>query len=124
MSLEGAIAAHRFGLGARPGEIERASRDPRTWLMSQLNVPADQPQPVSGVALKSGGDLVVDMIAYQRERQMEKRNGTGEDPVKLFFKNRIGLFMQELQARFAQGFTTEMPFAERLESNSFQAPRL
>jgi len=114
MSLEGAIAAHRFGLGARPGEIERASRDPKTWLLSQLNMPADEPQPIGGATLKSGGDLVVDMIAYQRERQMEKRNGTGEDPVKLFFKNRVGLFMQELQARFAQGFTTEKPFAERL----------
>ncbi len=114
MSLEGAIAAHRFGLGARPGEIERASRDPKTWLMAQLTMPADQPQPIGGASLKSGADLVVDMFAYQRERQMEKRNGTGEDPVKLFFKNRVGLYLQELQARFAQGFTTEKPFAERL----------
>ena len=33
MSLEGAIAANRFGLGARPGEIARASDNPKAWLM-------------------------------------------------------------------------------------------
>ena len=36
MSLEGAIAAHRFGLGARPGEIDSASRNPKAWLLAQI----------------------------------------------------------------------------------------
>jgi uncharacterized protein (DUF1800 family) len=115
MSLEAAIAVQRFGLGARPGEIERASRDPKAWLMAQIGAPADQPQPVDGEALKSGGELVADLIQYQRERQMEKRSGEGvTDPVKQFFKDRVGLYMKEMQARFAQGFTSERPFAERL----------
>jgi uncharacterized protein (DUF1800 family) len=114
MTLEGAIAAHRFGLGARPGEIERASRDPKNWLMTQLNGPADQPQPLDGSALMSGGALVTDMVAYQRERAMERRNGTGEDPVKTFFKNRVALYLKEMSARFALGFSTDKPFAERL----------
>jgi len=34
--LQGAIAATRFGMGARPGEIEAASSDPRGWLKSQI----------------------------------------------------------------------------------------
>ena len=36
MSLEGAIAAHRFGLGARPGEIAQRQRSPKAWLMDQI----------------------------------------------------------------------------------------
>jgi uncharacterized protein (DUF1800 family) len=34
--IEGAIATNRFGLGARPGEIEEAATDPRSWLMAQV----------------------------------------------------------------------------------------
>ncbi len=114
MTLEGAIAAHRFGLGARPGEIEHASLNPRNWLMAQLNGPADQPQPLDGQPFMSGGALVADMVQYQKERAREKRMGTGEDPVKLFFKNRVQIYNREMAARYALGFSTERPFAERL----------
>ena len=113
MSLAGAIAAHRFGLGARPGEIESASTKPKAWLMSQLNSPADQPAPLNGGAFKSGGELVVEMLQYQRDRARERRNGGGEDPVKLFFKTKAQEFQDELAARYAHGFTTDRPFAER-----------
>ena len=113
MSLEGAIAVHRFGLGARPGEINRASRNPKAWLLSQLNIAADQPEPLDGGSFKSGGDLVVEMLQYQRERAMEKRMGTQSDPVKDFFKTRVKFFTDELAARYQLGFTTDRPFAER-----------
>ena len=44
--LNAAIAVTRFGLGARPGEIEDASRDPRGWLHGQIRREgADQPTP-------------------------------------------------------------------------------
>jgi uncharacterized protein (DUF1800 family) len=114
MSLEGAIAVHRFGLGARPGEIDRASRDPRAWLLSQINSPAQAPAALDGSPLKSGGALVVEMLQYQRDRAMERRNGTGADPVKTFFKVKAQEFSDELAARYAHGFTTDRPFAERL----------
>jgi len=43
-SLNAAIAVTRFGLGARPGEIEAASRDPHGWLKAQIRREgADQP---------------------------------------------------------------------------------
>jgi len=38
----GAVAACRFGLGARPGEIAEAAHDPRGWLVAQL-APAAAP---------------------------------------------------------------------------------
>lgn len=114
MSLEGAIAAHRFGLGARPGEIERASRNPKNWLLTQINTAADQPTPLSGTSFKNGGDAVVDLLKYQREQFMARRAGTGGDPVKNFFQFRAKVFLDELAARYAHGFTTDRPFAERL----------
>jgi uncharacterized protein (DUF1800 family) len=44
--LQGAIAATRFGMGAKPGEIAAASSDPRGWLKAQIKasaaiIPAD-----------------------------------------------------------------------------------
>jgi len=115
MSLEGAIAAHRFGLGARPGEVDAASSNPKGWLLSQISSPADQPRPLGGDSLKDGGALVAEMIQYQRERALARKEGGQEaDPVKAFFKDRVGLYMKEMSARFALGFTTERPFAERI----------
>ena len=114
MSLEGAIAAHRFGLGARPGEIDRASRNPKNWLLTQINVAADQPAPLPGYSFKTGGEAVVEMLQYQRDQAMARRNGTGGDPVKRFFQTRAKVFLDELAARYAHGFTTDSPFAERL----------
>ena len=79
MSLEGAIAAHRFGLGARPGEIEAASPSPRSWLLRQLDSPAEQPTPLDGGApLSSGGELVSELLAF-RKRIRRMRIARGEN---------------------------------------------
>ena len=33
------IAVMRFGLGARPGDLDRAAGDPRAWLRAQTRGP-------------------------------------------------------------------------------------
>ena len=66
MSLEGAIAAHRFGLGARPGEIARASANPKAWLTDQLNGGAPQPPPLpGGQPYANAGKLVSEEEDYK-----------------------------------------------------------
>jgi len=115
MSLEAAVAVHRFGLGARPGEIAAAGSAPKQWLMRQLDSGPDQPQPVDGGApFLSGGGLVTEFNAYRRDRAMERKSGNPPDPVKTFFRVRGAEFQRELAARLALGFTTDKPFAERL----------
>jgi uncharacterized protein (DUF1800 family) len=121
MSLEGAIAAHRFGLGARPGEIEAASIAPKEWLLRQLSLPVAQPEPVDGGApLPSGGALVTELFQYRQERHKEREKGKAvadadsADPAKAFFKTRVPRYLREMSARFAAGFTTSAPFTERL----------
>ncbi|MGH6829026.1 MAG: hypothetical protein ACREFW_08970, partial [Rhizomicrobium sp.] len=57
MSLDAAIAVHRFGLGAGLGEIEAASADPKAWLVGQLG-PGDVPVPPDGGSFASGGNLL------------------------------------------------------------------
>ena len=128
MSLEGAIAANRFGLGARPGEIDAASAAPKQWLLRQLDSPADQPQPIDGGdAFKSGGDLVAELMQYRMEQRQQRKLATSAvdttatpqaapnaDQIKALFKARGQEFQREIAARFSLGFTTTRPFSERL----------
>lgn len=120
MSLEGAIAAHRFGLGARPGEIDRASGNPKSWLLGQINGPAPQPRPVAGESFANAGRLVAEEDEYKVHKFMNKGNkkkGQPRDPStpKMGDGNiRKRTYLDEMSARFALGFTTDRPFAERL----------
>jgi len=64
--LKAAIAATRFGLGARPGEIAEARRDPHGFLRAQIRRDgADLP---AGVATSS------ERLGEFREYQLEKRD--------------------------------------------------
>jgi uncharacterized protein (DUF1800 family) len=112
MSLEGAIAVHRFGLGARPGEIEAASRDPKAWLMAQVGTAAEQPLLPDGGAYPDSGTLVrqeQDMIAARRAF---KAGDT--EALKKQAGGRLKIFTDEMVGRFQLGFTTARPFAEHL----------
>ena len=42
--IRAAVAAHRFGYGARPGELADIKRDPQGWLLEQIRGPADDPE--------------------------------------------------------------------------------
>ncbi len=119
MSLEGAIAVHRFGLGARPGEIAAASGDPKAWLLAQIGTAADEPVQDDGSAFPDSGTLVRQEQEQIRERVAFK-NGQislkdqSPDAVKKFIAPRIKIFRDEMAARFRLGFTTDRPFAEHL----------
>ncbi len=112
MSLEGAIAVHRFGLGSRPGEIEAASQDPRGWLVAQIGTGAEQPVPPGGGVYPDCGTLVrqeQDMIAARRafkagDTEAQKKQAGG----------RLKIFTDEMAGRFNLGFVTARPFAEHL----------
>ena len=65
-ALQGAIAATRFGLGARPGEIEAASADPKGWLIAQIRPEgADQPEG----PLPTSTDRMAALYALQAQRK-------------------------------------------------------
>ena len=70
-----AIAATRFGLGARPGEIEAAKADPQGFLSAQIRRDgADLPQDdgeTSAVRFEQ-------MRAFQQQKKMERERKDGE----------------------------------------------
>ena len=110
MSLEGAIAAHRFGLGARPGEIDSASRSPKAWLMAQIDRPGEQPKSTDGQPLLNAGQLLKIETQYKVDRFMSKGHAAKDDPKAGKVQNvRKEQYLHELGARYALGFTTERP---------------
>lgn len=114
MSLEGAIAAHRFGLGARPGEIDSASRNPKAWLLAQIDRPGEQPKSTDGQPLLNAGQLLKIETQYKIDKFMSHGVKKIDPKVNKVQNARKEQYLRELGARYALGFTTERPLAERL----------
>lgn len=95
----GAIAATRFGLGARPGEIEDAARDPFGWALAQIE-PGAAP---AWIGLPHSSELI------DEARRLE-----AEQPVaalrRPWFETTI---RREHLHRVVHACTTEAPFRER-----------
>ncbi|KRA58672.1 hypothetical protein ASD79_14965 [Caulobacter sp. Root655] len=111
-----AIAATRFGLGARPGEIAAARSDPRGFLTAQIRPQgADQPQ--------AGAEGSAQRLSDFRDYQMQKRDAKaaqGEvggnpkpDPLKDAKKMLRDDTGGDFLARAQLASTTDAAFRER-----------
>jgi uncharacterized protein (DUF1800 family) len=142
MSIEGVIAANRFGLGAKPGDVATVSRDPRGWLLAQLTPERDLPAP-----LLSLPSTVDDMSAFFKWiRQIaDEAKAHGMDPYHLkpqvapgaamsagamagggrsgdggfsiereYVKAFLPRYAVAVKARYDVAVSTERPFFERL----------
>src|SRR5215467_11709386 len=107
--LSSTIAANRFGLGARPGDLAAIGDDGRGWLRSQLPAAA----PVLGDAgLDSSAAVLGRAFALQRQIQLERRSGADvQQRLPQFIRPIYGT---EATARFRQALLTDRPFLERL----------
>ena len=122
--LEAAIAATRFGLGARKGEIAEAARDPRGYLKGQIHRSGAETFP-------TGGDTstvrLAEFRAYRRERVQAGRQAPPQagdatamapasqvdaavNAAQQFIRRKGPL---DVQARTLLGATTEAGFRER-----------
>src|SRR5215510_8974805 len=106
MSLEGTLAANRFGLGAKPGEIDSASGDPKAWLLGQLR---HDDTAVSFSAFPQTATLVEDLLKRRQAVQAMDR-----EAIRNFLMEARQTYLQEMAARFRHGFITDAPFRERL----------
>ncbi len=112
--LTAAIAATRFGMGARPGEIAAAASDPRGWLEAQVQTGAAI---ISTDGLRSTQDVFAERIA---DASMVGARGAGEpdEETRQAIQQRIqreareGLRL-EIEARTQHAASTGASFAER-----------
>jgi uncharacterized protein (DUF1800 family) len=109
--LNAAIAATRFGLGAKPGEIDQAHLDPREFLAAQISPRgADLPDP----AAPDSRRRFADFAAYQETQKAARQDGDPKsDPVKAAAKMLRDGTGADFLARVRLGATTEAAFRER-----------
>jgi uncharacterized protein (DUF1800 family) len=113
--MQAEIAALRFGLGARPGDLADAAGDPRGWLMAQIK----------GAVLLAGntplapsGQIFTEVQAAREQRQQMRREAAAQsaadtalNPVRDAY---LPHYRAQVLARAQSAALTARPFAERL----------
>jgi uncharacterized protein (DUF1800 family) len=110
-----AIALNRFGLGARPGELDRLA-SPEAWLLRQLE---GSPPVLRGDGLRSSAETLGRALERRKqevEQRRARRAGTDTSPSPLLKLPAIyrPVYFDEVHARFTHTITTDRPFLERL----------
>ena len=116
--LAAAIAANRFGLGARPGELAMVERDPEDWLRQQLK---GRPPELAGAGLKPSAETLKGALELRQalaQARREKKQGD-EDAAKVAAALKLPAlyrpaYIDESFARFSHAVSTDRPFLERL----------
>jgi uncharacterized protein (DUF1800 family) len=113
-ATDAAIAVNRFGLGARPGELQ-ALGSPQSWLLGQLQ---DAPPVLRGAGLKPSAQTLRQALEL-RQAIMEQRRDrkAGDEPQAAVRKLPAvyrPVYFDEIHARFSHAVSTDRPFLERL----------
>ena len=115
MKTATAIAANRFGLGARPGDLERIDKNPRAWLLDQLEGPSQTPADIRD--LPASARVLVEIQSLRREQRELRRPAEGEpapDIVEKYGRTVRGHYLEQANARYRNAARTDYPFYERL----------
>jgi len=106
------IAANRFGLGARPGELERIVRNPVSWLTDQLGGPSRLPAEISD--LPDSASVFEEVQDVRRDQRAAKRDEPAADIVEKYGRVVRRHYVEQTAARYRTAARTDMPFHERL----------
>jgi uncharacterized protein (DUF1800 family) len=122
------VAANRFGLGARPGELDLIGADARGWLEAQLRGPAPA---LAASGLRPSADILRDAAVIRQQLQAQRRAGAGKGAAAPDSANAPAaaealaalmrlpqlfrpIYIAEVQARLRNAVITERPWVERL----------
>lgn len=102
-TVEAFVAANRFGLGPRPGELSTISQDPGGWLLQQLGSTDGAVPHLAG--LPRSDDILAEFLRLRRDREARMRFNK---------KRRNPLYKREAIQRTLAAIQTDTPFRERL----------
>lgn len=113
---QGAIAANRFGLGARPGELDAIGADPAGWLTDQLAGRRSLPPEVAGLG-PSHERLAAAQALLQQRRSGKRVKDGGPDArarMRELRMERQRSYVDGAAARTLAAVRSPEPFRERL----------
>ena len=118
--LTSAIAANRFGLGSRPGELDAIGGNGRDWLRAQLK---DAPPRLTDAQLRTSSDILVETLDLRREIRASRQAASSADAAGAQVAAAVlmkvpqllrPIYIEEATARFKEAVSTDRPFVERL----------
>lgn len=115
MTLAPIIAANRFGLGARPGELAAIGGDPRGWLIEQIT--GSRPTPAELNGLPSSAVVFQTFADGVRQRFVAKDQKPDGDEARRREEARKqigGMYRDQVAARYRLAVRSEESFRERL----------
>lgn len=115
MKIETVIAANRFGLGARPGELERIDGRHRAWLLEQLAGPSRMPDVFRDLPRTPA--ILKEVQALRKNRRMARRAADTDpdaDIVKAYGRKVRAHYVEQTHARYVNAAQTDYPFHDRL----------
>lgn len=113
LNTKATIAANRFGLGARPGDLKAIGNNANRWLIDQLQGPPRMPESIASLPA-SARTLVEVEAARKMQNKLKKAAGGDGQANKVFARKVRGLYMDQILARFSTAAQTNHPFFERL----------
>ncbi|MGC3979650.1 MAG: DUF1800 domain-containing protein [Steroidobacteraceae bacterium] len=118
-NTEAVIAANRFGLGARPGELQQIQADPRGWLKAQVK--GERALPAAIKSLPPSNVVFQEQIEALKEKRMAKKeaaedeNNTAAKPAAGIKRGAIvGNYVDQVAARYQIATRSAESFRERL----------
>ena len=109
-STDPVIAANRFGLGARPGDLARIGDHPRAWLLDQFDGPSRLPAILR--ELPDSPSLFVELQEIRRDQREARRED--DDLVQNYGRFVRRHYVSQTSARYRHAAKTDLPFHERL----------
>ncbi len=110
-TVQAAIAASRFGLGPRPGDLAAIAPDPKGWLRLQLQQAPVMPQRLQTFPGSAElGNTVFESLKKSREANRNDRQQINRDMARMFRQQYRG----EALARTMASIESGTPFYERL----------
>jgi uncharacterized protein (DUF1800 family) len=119
IDIDAAIAANRFGLGARPGDLQAIGGDARGWLRAQI---ASGPPLIETAGLQSTQQILSGAEPILRERREARRARADAAPGQAAVAD-LGMrlpqylrpiYLDDARARLHAALMSERPFVERL----------
>ncbi|MCP4332483.1 MAG: DUF1800 domain-containing protein [Gammaproteobacteria bacterium] len=107
------IAANRFGLGARPGDLARIAKNPEFWLIDQLQGPSRLPAEIR--KLPDSAEVLVEVQDVRRQqRELKQASDPDADIVKTYGTLVRRHYVDQTAARYRAASQSTTPFHERL----------
>ena len=107
--LQAAIAANRFGLGAKPGELGKIKR-PEAWLLDQVPGPSRLAAELRD--LPPSASVLIEAQELRRAQRQARAND--EDIVQRYGRWARQHYISQASARYLAAASSDEPFHERL----------